>query len=419
MTPLLLAAVLAADPPSAEPKPVPATRLEEKELLERHKKARPRLPIPPPAADGRGVNNARFRQHYLPELGAGGGGREPDPAMTLDNTFKVKLFWVTSRANNCYYCLGHQEYKLSGAGVSDDDIAALDGDWAGFGPKEKAALAFTRKLTVEPNAVTAADIDELKRHYTSTQVLEILVTVAGYNSTNRWTDGLNIPAEENAAFFRKPESKADLSTFKTPTSEKLGRQVSKVATLTSGATTSCKPAWPDRPPLEDRAAVEAAWAAARVRTAVLPLADGTGPNWVRLLSVFPKAGKSRIDAQTAAAEKGDLPPRVKAEIAWACARTDRAWYALAVAQDRLKAVGFTDDQAFALDTNPDSLPESERAAVAFARKLAHAPATVTDADVERLRGVFPDKQVAEIVHQVCTAAFFDRVTEAARLPLDK
>ncbi len=29
--------------------------------------------------------------------------RETDPAMTLDSTFKVKLFWVTSRANNCFY----------------------------------------------------------------------------------------------------------------------------------------------------------------------------------------------------------------------------------------------------------------------------------------------------------------------------
>jgi hypothetical protein len=53
----------------------------------------------------RSVNNGRFRQYYLPEFSSGRGssGREPDPAMTLDNTFKVKLFWITSRTNNCYY----------------------------------------------------------------------------------------------------------------------------------------------------------------------------------------------------------------------------------------------------------------------------------------------------------------------------
>ncbi len=107
MTPLLVPILLLAPadpPPSAEPKPVPATREEEKAALEAYKKARPRLPMPP-AGEGRGVNNGRFRAYYLPEFSSGGGGfgRDPDPAMTLDNTFKVKLFWLTSRTNNCYY----------------------------------------------------------------------------------------------------------------------------------------------------------------------------------------------------------------------------------------------------------------------------------------------------------------------------
>ncbi len=106
MTPLVLTALALAPadpPPAAEPKPVAATREEQKELLEGYKKARPRLPMPPAGEGTRGVNNGRFRAYYLPEFGPGGSSREPDPAMTLDSTFKVKLFWVTSRANNCYY----------------------------------------------------------------------------------------------------------------------------------------------------------------------------------------------------------------------------------------------------------------------------------------------------------------------------
>ncbi len=109
MTPLVLTALLMAPaepPPSADPKPVGATRDEFKALLEESKKARPRIPAPPPPAEGeRNVNNGRFRAHYLPEFSSGRNGfsREPDPAMTLDNTFKVKLFWITSRTNNCFY----------------------------------------------------------------------------------------------------------------------------------------------------------------------------------------------------------------------------------------------------------------------------------------------------------------------------
>lgn len=113
MTPLTLSLLLmvpAADqPPSADPKPVPATRDEVKAALEASKKARPRIPMPPPPEPGtRIVNNGNFREYYLsaiygPRTGPAGFSREPDPAMTLDNTFKVKLFWITSRTNNCYY----------------------------------------------------------------------------------------------------------------------------------------------------------------------------------------------------------------------------------------------------------------------------------------------------------------------------
>ena len=121
MTPLLLTTILlvpAGDPPKAEPKTVPATRTEFKAALEDYKRAKPRLPMPPADPDNpqSRVNNGWFRSYYLSHLnpggpgtgsgggrGVGGGVREADPTMTLDNTFKVKLFWVTSRSNNCFY----------------------------------------------------------------------------------------------------------------------------------------------------------------------------------------------------------------------------------------------------------------------------------------------------------------------------
>lgn len=93
------------------PRPVPVTRPEFKEALEALKYAAPRLPLPPPTPDERGraggrpvVNNGRMRQLYLPaELHGGDFVREPDPALTLDPTFKTLLFWIVSRVNNCHY----------------------------------------------------------------------------------------------------------------------------------------------------------------------------------------------------------------------------------------------------------------------------------------------------------------------------
>jgi alkylhydroperoxidase family enzyme len=364
------------------------------------------------------VNNGAFRAYYLPrDLRDSGFSREPDPAMTLDNTFKVKLFWIASRANNCYYCLGHQEYKLLGAGASDDEIAALDGDWRAATPKERAAYAFTKKLTHAPHLVTPDDVESLKKHYTEKQVLEILVTVAGYNSTNRWTDGLNIPAEGDGARFKKEGVKADFSTFRTPTSEQYAKQQTAVAPLKLSP----------RPPLEARDKVEVIWAAKR--TLLLPLADaksaagvwgdGPAPNWAALLANFPKAMKGRVVGLRNAAEKGKLSPKLKAEIAWVAARQDRAWYALAVARAQLLTAGVSEADVWRLDGDRQRLPEGERAALALAETLTVAPWRVTDEMVERCRKHFKDAEVAEVLYRACNAAFFDRITEVARLPLDK
>jgi len=432
-------------PGTAGPSKVAATRQELKEQLERSKESKPRLPLPPPtdrelaeararaeaagprsgagALGGGIVNNGRLRQVHLdPELLGSGysGSREPDPAMTLDGTFKTKLFWIVSRANNCTYCQGHQEVKLANDGVKEDEIAALDGDWSEFGPAERAAFAFARKLTFEPNALTDADVDRLRPHYNDLQILEIVLTVAGNNATNRWTGPLAIPQEKHRVFL-------------TPTSEKYRAMRSLVAPLDSSATAPACARPASRGPLESRAEVEAALAAARERSPRLPLADEAqaramlpddgsavpaSAQWVRLLGNFPKGGKRQADALIRAETKGKLSPALKAKIAWVGARNDRAWYALGHARKRLNALGLGDDQVFALDREDFDSPPAEQAALALVRKITVDPALVADDDVEAVRKHFSDSETAEVVYLATQAAAFDRLTEAAGLRLE-
>jgi alkylhydroperoxidase family enzyme len=422
------------EPASDTPTPVAATRTELKEQLERSKQSHPRLPLPPPseqdvadakARGGRGpmsgiINNGRMRKLYLPaEVLGGGFTREPDPAMTLDNTFKTMFFWIVSRANNCTYCQGHQEVKLAGDGVKEETIAALDGDWSEFNPAERAAFAFTLKLTAEPHRITDADIDRLRSHYSDLQILEIITAVGGFNAMNRWTGPLAIPQEGHRVYL-------------TPTPEKYKAMRSRVAPLPADASPSApvcaRPA--DRGPRETRAQIEAALKACRKRTPRLPLASedqargvlpadwsGSGPlpQWVRLLADFPKGGRGWA-AQTYHSEtKGRLSPKFKAEIAYVAARNDRAWYALGHAIRRLKELGLDDNAIDALDQPGESNPKPERAALALARKVTVDPALITDADIEGLRKLYSDQEVAEIVYQITQAAFFDRLTEAAGL----
>ncbi len=138
----------AADSVTA-PRPIPLTRPEMKELLEDLKARKPRIPLPDLTDDEKQKlgNRAddyeyRLRYHYMPQGEQRGGGfsRGSDPNMSLDYPFKTKLFWIASRMNNCQYCLGHQEIKLAVAGVDEDTLAALDGDWSEFTPKEQAGI---------------------------------------------------------------------------------------------------------------------------------------------------------------------------------------------------------------------------------------------------------------------------------------
>jgi hypothetical protein len=106
-------AVRAAEPADA-PRPVPLTRPTMKEFLEDVKARTPRIPLPPLTEEEkaklgeRGAGyEGRLRALYMPGGGDGrsgfGFGGKDDPDMSLDYRFKVELFWIVSRTNNCQY----------------------------------------------------------------------------------------------------------------------------------------------------------------------------------------------------------------------------------------------------------------------------------------------------------------------------
>ena len=458
---------------TSTPRPVPATRPQMKQLLEDMKSRKPRIPLPELTAEdkeklgerGQGYEG-RLRYHYMPAgdgrggfgFGGGGGGRgnagaqggtggagardftrNADEAMSLDYAFKTKLFWIVSRTNNCQYCLGHQEWKLSAAGLSEEQIAALDSDWLVYDDAQQAAFKYARKITLEPHNIGDADIAALKKHFTDAQILEMTLSIAGNNSINRWKEGVGVPQSAGNTFRRREAEGAASAerpaaeSFNTPTPVKYEKSISKVAALQidekTGSPTGL--AVSTRPALESRAAVEKALDACRQRTPRLPLLsegevraaladatpEGSLPAWVRLVSIFPNEAKRMINTLKSAEEKGDLSPLLKAQVSWIIARQDRAWYATGLAQQRLHDLGQTDDQIFALDGDWKQFTPAERAMFTVARKLATTPVVLTDDDVnEALKQTSP-RDVVQLVSYVTSRASFDRVTEAAGLSL--
>lgn len=466
-------AVSAGEPAATStPRPVPLTRPEMKQLLEDMKGRKPRIPLPELTEEDKeklgergGGYEGRLRYHYMPAgsgggfgFGGGRGGagarggaggaragggdftRNADPAMTLDYPFKTMLFWIVSRTNNCQYCLGHQEWKLAAAGLTEEQIAALDFDWAVYTPAQQAAFAYARKITYEPHKIGDADIAALKKHYTDPQILEMTLSVAGNNSINRWKEGVGVPQSSGNNFRRRendaaPAERPAAESFVSPTPEKYEKSVSKVAPLQidEKSNSPTRLAVCTRPALESRAAVDESLEACRQRTPRLPLSsdgearavvadawpEGPLPNWLRLLAVFPSEARRMSQSVKSAEEKGDLKPLLKAQVSWIIARQDRAWYATGLAQKRLRELGQTDDQIYSLDGDWKGFSPAERSLFTVARKLAATPVVLTDDDVNEALQQTSPRDVVQLVSYVTTRASFDRVTEAAGLPLDR
>jgi alkylhydroperoxidase family enzyme len=422
-----------------------------KHLLEDLKARTPRIPLPELSAEEkvRLGNRAddyenRLRYHYLPRSAGRGnvffGGA--DPKMSLDYAFKTMMFWIVSRTNNCQYCLGHQEIKLAVAGLEEDTVAALDADWLQFTPAQQAAFAFARKITFEPHLLGDLDIENLRKHYSDLQILEIVLSVAGNNSINRWKEGVGVPqSQDGRGFLRRGGAAATqdrvlpIETFLTPTADKYRSAISKVAPVHRDPATgeSTKLAVSHRPALESRAEVERQLALCRDRKSRLPvlsesearsvLADEAPeepmPQWMRLLAHFPRDGISRVRSLRAADQTGDLSPQLKAQVSWIIARQDRAWYATAESLYRLKNLGFSDEQVYALDGSWQNFTPPERALFTVARKLAASPIILTDHDVTEAVKATSPAEVVQLISYVTNRAFFNRVTEAAGLPADE
>jgi hypothetical protein len=85
-----------------------------KQYLEDLKARKPRIPLPELTAEEKtklgergGGYEGRLRALYMPADGARGNllgfSGNSDPKASLDYAFKVELFWIVSRTNNCQY----------------------------------------------------------------------------------------------------------------------------------------------------------------------------------------------------------------------------------------------------------------------------------------------------------------------------
>jgi alkylhydroperoxidase family enzyme len=78
-------------------------------------------------------------------------------------------------------------------GTTEADLQALaQGTLESFAPRERAALAFAEKLTLDSNRVPGSLFDELRRHFDEGEIVEIAAVAGLFNYFNRFNNALEM-----------------------------------------------------------------------------------------------------------------------------------------------------------------------------------------------------------------------------------
>ncbi len=132
------------------------------------------------------------------------------PSSTIDPQLRNLVSQMASRAAGCGYCMAHTAHTAGRVGIPDAKEEAL---WEYetsllFTAGERAALRVAQGAAQAPNAVTDEDFNELKRHYSDRQIVDIVAVIALFGFLNRFNDTMateleSSPIEAGRRFLAK------------------------------------------------------------------------------------------------------------------------------------------------------------------------------------------------------------------------
>ncbi|HWB99229.1 MAG TPA: carboxymuconolactone decarboxylase family protein [Bryobacteraceae bacterium] len=113
---------------------------------------------------------------------------------SVDRRIKELVYLTTSYFNKCAYCSAAHQASALKAGVTEAEMQALrGGEVAGFSAPEQAAIRYARELAETANAVSSRAV--LREHFSGEQIVELTLTAAIANFTNRFNNGLELQPE--------------------------------------------------------------------------------------------------------------------------------------------------------------------------------------------------------------------------------
>ena len=117
----------------------------------------------------------------------------------LDWKTKELLILKATLRNECQYCVVQHEAVSQRLGITEETIAALEGDNYKssdlFTDGEKALLDLTVQIGVDANRVSNHIWDRVKADYTEPQIVEAVYVITQYIAISKFGDALGVVLE--------------------------------------------------------------------------------------------------------------------------------------------------------------------------------------------------------------------------------
>ena len=115
----------------------------------------------------------------------------------IDAELKQLVAMVASTAHGCEYCQAHTSHAAYQHGASHDKVAAVFKFESStlFTDRERAALRLAWHGALQPNQVSDADFEELRRHFNDKEIVELVAVISLFGFLNRWSDTMGSELE--------------------------------------------------------------------------------------------------------------------------------------------------------------------------------------------------------------------------------
>jgi alkylhydroperoxidase family enzyme len=134
------------------------------------------------------------------------------------------------------------------------------------------------------------------------------------------------------------------------------------------------------------------------------------PVWARILAEpLPNTTAAMLHLDYLHRAKSPLDPVLRGKVRWTAAHMNRSAYSEAYATADLRRAGVSNESISDLAGDLAKLPDAEREALLFARKMTLDAATVTDSEMARLRQLHGDQNTVALALLLAYANFQDRL----------